>query len=82
MEEKLRYFMSLLYDVEVRPLSDMDGGGHVACIPQLGRCVVTGCGETEEEAIRCLNVVKEDIFLMWLKAGVEIPTPKKEVQHE
>lgn len=77
-KKDLNYFMNLRYKVEIVPLAEEDGGGYEARIPQLGREAFRGYGENVEEALAHLEVVKRDLFEMYLRDGVEIPEPEKE----
>ena len=65
----------LTYPVIISPLSDADGGGFVATVPDLPGCMSDG--ETPEEAIA--NV--RDAIEMWLEAAREvnrdIPPPSR-----
>ncbi len=75
--DKLKYYMSLKYNIEISPIPIEDGGGFEAFIPQLGRLTMNGCGETPCEALQNLDEVKESLFSMWLKKGLDIPEPKE-----
>ena len=63
----------LAYPVIVSPLSEADGGGFAATVPDLPGCMSDG--ETPEEAIA--NVL--DAMEVWLEAardaGREVPAP-------
>ncbi len=65
---------SLEYAVIVSPLSEEDGGGFLATVPDLPGCMSDG--DTREEAAR--NV--EDAIASWLEearsVGREIPRPR------
>ncbi len=65
----------LAYPVIVSPLSEADGGGFAATVPDLPGCMSDG--DTPEEAIS--NV--RDAIDMWLEAaneaGREIPRPSR-----
>jgi predicted RNase H-like HicB family nuclease len=65
----------LAYPVIVSPLSDADGGGFAATVPDLPGCMSDG--DTPEEAIA--NV--QDAIDMWLEAardaGRQIPPPSR-----
>jgi predicted RNase H-like HicB family nuclease len=62
------------YEVDVRPLSEMLGGGYVATVPELPGCMSDG--ETPEEALT--NAY--DAATNWLETarliGKPIPAPK------
>ncbi len=68
----------LSYPVVVAPLSEEDGGGFVATVPDLPGCMSDG--ETPEEAI--VNV--RDAILCWAEMAVEmghaIPPPSTELK--
>ncbi|HEX9947658.1 MAG TPA: type II toxin-antitoxin system HicB family antitoxin [Allosphingosinicella sp.] len=63
------------YKVAIEPLSDEDGGGYLATVPDLPGCMSDG--ETRAEALA--NV--EDAIATWLfcarKMGTPIPEPKR-----
>jgi len=77
-KKDLNYYLNLRYKVEIVPFNEEDGGGYEARIPQLGREAFRGYGDTIEEALAHLEVVKRDLFEMYLRDGVEIPEPEKE----
>lgn len=54
--------MGLNYPIEISRLSQEDGGGYYACIPQLGRYAFQGDGATLEEALKELEVSKRLMF--------------------
>ncbi|HYE27584.1 MAG TPA: type II toxin-antitoxin system HicB family antitoxin [Allosphingosinicella sp.] len=62
------------YKVVIEPLSDEDGGGFLATVPELPGCMSDG--ETRAEALA--NV--EDAIATWIhcarKAGEPIPEPQ------
>lgn len=61
------------YKIIIEPLSDEDGGGFLATVPDLPGCMSDG--ETEFEAVQ--NV--QDAIACWIEAAQEdrrpIPTP-------
>lgn len=63
------------YPLIVEPLSDEDGGGFVAIVPDLSGCMSDG--ETPEEAV--VNV--RDAILCWVEAtqdqGHSVPQPSR-----
>lgn len=75
-KKDLKYYMNLKYKIEIIPLSEEDGGGYEARIPQLGKEAFRGYGETVEEALANLEIVKKDLFENYLKEGVPIPEPE------
>ena len=68
----------LSYPVVVRPLSEAEGGGFLATVPDLPGCMSDG--ETPEEAI--VNV--RDAILSWFEMAEEmkrpIPAPSSELK--
>lgn len=68
----------LLYPVLIQPLSEEDGGGFLATVPDLPGCMSDG--ETPQEAI--VNV--QDAILTWIEAagdmGHAIPPPSAELK--
>ncbi|MDI6697987.1 MAG: toxin-antitoxin system HicB family antitoxin [Candidatus Saccharicenans sp.] len=74
-QKKLDYYLKLRYKVEITPVSEEEGGGYEASIPQLGRMAFRGYGKTIDEALSHLEVVKRDLFERYQKKGVEIPEP-------
>lgn len=66
------------YKLEVRPLSDEDGGGFVATIPELAGC--TGDGKTPEEAISDLRGAFDAWIATAKEMGRDIPRPGGEAK--
>jgi antitoxin HicB len=64
------------YKLEIRHLSEEDGGGFFASFPELPGCV--GDGETPEAAIQDAR----DAFEVWVEARLtlKLPVPKPGVQ--
>jgi len=61
------------YKIEVAKLTDEDGGGYIAHIPQLG-CF--GDGDTIEAAIADVYTVAEELISIALEDGKEVPEPQ------
>ena len=78
MKKDLRYYLNLDYAIEIRKIKENEGGGFSASIPLLGKYAFVGDGETIEEAIENLNIVKETLFKKYLKEGIPIPEPQEE----
>jgi len=70
--------LKLRYPIEITELSEEDGGGYMATIPQLGKYTFIGDGDSIEEAIKDLEEVKKYYFELFLNEGIEIPFPKSE----
>ncbi|HUZ91128.1 MAG TPA: type II toxin-antitoxin system HicB family antitoxin [Methylocella sp.] len=68
----------LRYPVTIEPLSEADGGGFVAFVPDLPGCMSDG--ETPEQALA--NV--KDAISVWIEAardiGHKVPEPSKHFQ--
>ncbi|MBU0712651.1 type II toxin-antitoxin system HicB family antitoxin [bacterium] len=77
MKKDLIFYMSLNYPIEIVRIPFDEGGGFAASIPQLGRNVFVGDGETVDEAIKMLEFVKEEWFKTYLERGREIPLPEE-----
>ena len=62
------------YEIHIRPLSEEDGGGYLATVPELPGCMSDG--ETPQEALE--NVF--DAVACWLemdrKVGRAVPQPR------
>ena len=63
------------YEIVIRPLSEVDGGGFLATVPELPGCMSDG--ETPQEALT--NVY--DAIVCWMEAaremGRQVPEPKR-----
>jgi predicted RNase H-like HicB family nuclease len=68
----------LEYAIVIEPLSDEDGGGYLARVPELAGCMSDG--ETPEDA--ATNV--QDAIKAWIEAaqdlGHEVPVPARRRQ--
>jgi antitoxin HicB len=68
----------LRYSVVVEPLSESDGGGFVAFVPDLPGCMSDG--ETPEDALANVSDAIEEWIAAARDLGHEIPAPSK--RHE
>lgn len=63
------------YEIHIRPLSDEDGGGYLATVPELPGCMSDGA--TPQEALE--NVF--DAIACWIEAAREmgraVPPPRR-----
>lgn len=76
MRKDLSYYMKLPYIVVVRPLTKSEGEGYFAYMPELGSYAFCADGDTPEEALKALEVVKTDLFRGQLQHGtIKIPKP-------
>ncbi len=66
---------SLEYAVIVSPLSEEDGGGFLATVPDLPGCMSDG--ETPAEAIENVQDAIEEWLDLARKLGRDIPTPSR-----
>jgi len=74
-EKNLDYYMNLKYSITIEPIPAEEGNGYLAFIPQLGKAAFLGSGETIEEALNDLEIVKRFFFEEWLEKGIGIPKP-------
>ena len=65
--------MAKKYKVVLTPLSEEDGGGWLAEVPDLPGCMTDG--DTKEEALRELESAKSAWFEACLECGKPIPEP-------
>jgi len=77
MKKDLTYYLNLRYKIELIPISEEDGGGWRAEIPELGRYAFAGDGDTIEEALKDLELTKREYFKEFLEKGIEIPEPRE-----
>ena len=77
MNKDLKYYLNLPYKILVESIPEEDGGGFIACLPELGRYAVAGSGDTIRGAIQSMNKIKEILLKEWLEEGVSIPEPKE-----
>ena len=79
-KKELKDYMSLKYRINLRPLSEDDGGGWLAEVVEFPGCMSDG--ETPEEAIRNLEGAKEAWISVSLEKGYPIPVPVVEPEPE
>jgi len=70
----LEFYLKHEYSISLRPLTEEEGGGWLAEIPDLPGCISDG--ETPEEALKNLESAKRTWLKTALKRGQEIPLPK------
>ena len=66
------------YAIRLTPLSEEDGGGWIASIPQLGADAYTGTGETADEAVAHLRELQMYLFERLAQAGDEPPAAMRD----
>ncbi|WP_051617248.1 toxin-antitoxin system HicB family antitoxin [Desulfonatronovibrio hydrogenovorans] len=76
VEKNINYYLKLPYKMEILPIPEGEGGGFMATLPELGREVFVGDGDTIEEAIESLESIKNIMFEEYLRSGVNIPEPE------
>lgn len=79
--KNLDYYMGLPYKIEITPIPEEQGGGFMATLPEIGRYAITGDGDTVEEALENLAIVKREQFEIYLDEGIKINEPEKENQY-
>jgi predicted RNase H-like HicB family nuclease len=80
MIQDLEYYIKLKYSVKLVPISEEDGGGWLAEIPELKGCMSDG--ETPEEALKNIEEAKIAWMSTALKRGQSIPLPNSEEGEE
>ncbi len=73
MEEALKYYEGLHYNIVLEPWDDGDGVYWVARVLELPHCLIHG--ETPEEAVAEIQEVKKDWIKSNLERGIKIPEP-------
>lgn len=72
------YYLGLRYPIELRELSEEDGGGWMATIPQLGSHTFVGDGDTPEEAYQSLEALRKHLIPHLVANGEALPEPRDE----
>ena len=75
-EKNINYYLELPYKMEILPIPEDEGGGFMATLPELGREVFIGDGDTVQEALESLESIKKIMFEEYLRNGVNIPEPE------
>lgn len=70
--------MELSYPIVIKELSEEEGGGFIASIPELGGDAFIADGETVLEAIKKLDEVKRGLFQHYIDNKISIPPPSSE----
>lgn len=76
--KKLQELLQRKYKIVVDPIPEDEGGGFVAYHPELGKNIFLGDGETIDEAIDNLAVVKQEWFEIYIDRGIDVPKPTVE----
>jgi len=63
------------YRIEIEPLSEEDGGGYLATVPELPGCASDG--QTRDEAIEGIGEAIESWIAMAHKLGRTVPAPQR-----
>lgn len=67
------------YPIELREIPLNDGGGWVARIPELGRRLFKGVGDTPTEALTSLEEIATPLFEELRRKGLVLPEPPLDV---
>lgn len=70
MERDLEFYLGQQYSVLLRPISEEDGGGWLAEIPELPGCMSDG--ETKEEALKNVEEAKKAWIEVALRRGLSV----------
>lgn len=76
MDRSIESFLEQEYPIRLRPLSEDEGGGWLAEIPDLPGCMSDG--ETQDQALRNLSEAKETWIRTAIKRGLNIPLPTQD----
>ena len=74
----VEYYLGLPYTLHIEEQKDEDGHFFYAYISELGKYTCYGVGKSVAEALKSLREVQEVTIEDILKAGKEVPLPKKE----
>ncbi len=74
MKKDLKYYLSLKYPLEIRPMEHSDGG-YYAVYPDFGGATAHGDGKTIVAAIKEADISKELILEVLLEKGENVPEP-------
>jgi len=73
MEELERLF-EIKYPVEVHWVDEDDGDGYYyAFLPDFGQCACSATGDTRDEALEELDLVRRDVIQHYVETGKSIP---------
>jgi predicted HicB family RNase H-like nuclease len=75
--QELEKYLNLDYPIAIEKIAEELGGGYIAYLPDFGKKVIFGDGETEAEALEDLKEFKEFQFGRFVERGMEFPEPKK-----
>lgn len=78
MSKDLNYYLSLDYDINIKPIAVEDGGGWLATIPLLEGCMSDG--STPDEAFKNVIDAQKDWVEFCLEEGISIPEPNLSAQ--
>jgi len=73
MQEALKYYEGLPYNIVLEPWDDGDGTYWVARVLELPHCLIHG--DTPEEAVAEIQEVKKEWIKSNLERGLKIPEP-------
>ena len=76
--KSIEHYLGLRYPISVRELKPEEGGGFLACIPQLGRKTFMAVGETLQEAMQSLEELRHELIPVLVADGIALPEPAEE----
>ena len=82
MKQQLNELLDLEYRIEIKILDTSAGGGYAAFIPKLGENAFRGFGETADEALTNLDVIRKILFQKYLEEGIPVPRPDTDTVKE
>jgi len=80
--KKVDYYLRLPYRIEIVRLTEDEGGGCIAFLPELARKSFRAYGDTADEALENLELVKRHTFSKYIAKGIPIAEPVVDVERE
>ena len=74
--DSLEEALKLNYEIVIEEIEESDDSYYMAYFEEIGQVGCSGCGETKEEALEELELVKQDVFQFYIEAGRTFPKPK------
>ena len=74
------YYLGLNYAVSLRRLTEAEGGGYAATIPQLGEKTFVAVGDTREEALDALEELRQYLIPIFIEEGTVLPEPQEDTE--
>ncbi len=76
--KRLKYYLSLDYDVTISRMEEEGEVGYKAYSRDLDSFVFYGAGDTKLEALESFEETKRELFELYLEEGRDIPEPTRE----